>query len=86
LLLSEKSIDGTAMKIYRRSAPYGSATEQGLYFLSFACEIQRFSIQLERMFGTTNDGLHDRLIEFSTPLTSSYWFAPSQQDLDDLLR
>jgi len=83
---TDVKLDGTAMKIYRRSAPYGSATEQGLYFLSFACEIKRFSIQLERMFGTTNDGLHDRLIEYSTPLTSSYWFAPSQQDLDDLIR
>jgi len=83
---TDVKVDGTAMKIYRRSAPYGSATEQGLYFLSFACEIKRFSIQLERMFGTTNDGLHDRLIEFSTPLTSSYWFSPSQQDLDALLR
>ena len=83
---TDVKLDGTAMKIYRRSAPYGSATEQGLYFLSFACEIKRFSIQLERMFGTTNDGLHDRLIEYSTPLTSSYWFAPSQQDLDALLR
>ncbi len=83
---TDVKVDGTAMKIYRRSAPYGSATEQGLYFLSFACEIRRFSIQLERMFGITGDGLHDRLIEFSTPLTSSYWFAPSQQDLDNLLR
>ncbi|OUR71838.1 hypothetical protein A9Q78_08460 [Methylophaga sp. 41_12_T18] len=82
---TDVKVDGRAMKIYRRSAPYGSATEQGLYFLSFACEIKRFSIQLERMFGTTDDGLHDRLIEYSTPLTSSYWFAPSQQDLDDLL-
>jgi len=83
---TDVKVDGTAMKIYRRSAPYGSATEQGLYFLSFACELKRFSIQLERMFGTTDDGLHDRLIEYSTPLTSSYWFAPSQQDLDTLLR
>jgi len=82
---TDVKVDGTAMKIYRRSAPYGSATEQGLYFLSFAYEIKRFSIQLERMFGTTDDGLHDRLIEYSTPLTSSYWFAPSQQDLDNLL-
>ena len=82
---TDVKVDGTAMKIYRRSAPYGSATEQGLYFLSFASEIKRFSIQLERMFGITNDGFHDRLIEYSTPLTSSYWFAPSQQDLDALL-
>ncbi|MFT7531405.1 MAG: putative iron-dependent peroxidase [Gammaproteobacteria bacterium] len=82
---TDVEIDGKAMKIYRRSSPYGSATEQGLYFLSFSCEINRFNIQLERMFGTTSDGIHDKLIEFSQPTTSSYWFAPSSEDLLELV-
>jgi putative iron-dependent peroxidase len=38
------------------------------------------------MFGITEDGLYDKIIEYSKPLTSSYWFAPSTEDLEDLLK
>jgi len=83
---TDVKIDGKAMKIFRRSAPFGNAHERGLYFLAFACELERFQVQLERMFGVAEDGVHDRLIEYSKPVTSSYWFAPSQSDLDYLLK
>ncbi len=83
---TDVKVDGKAMKIYRRSAPYGSATEHGLYFLSFSCEMARFTVQLERMFGTTEDGLYDKLIEYSKAVSSSYWFAPSSEDLENLLK
>ncbi|WP_221798938.1 Dyp-type peroxidase [Oceanobacter mangrovi] len=83
---TDVKIDGVGMKIWRRSGPYGSASEQGLYFLCFACELKRISVQLERMFGLTEDGLHDRLIEFSKAVTGSYWFAPSNEDLAALLQ
>ena len=82
---TDVKVDGKAMKIYRRSAPYGSATESGLYFLSFACELERFSIQLKRMYGLTEDGITDKLIDFSDAVSSSYWFAPSEQDLARIL-
>jgi putative iron-dependent peroxidase len=36
------------------------------------------------MFGASGDGVHDRLIEFSRPLTSSNWFAPSEESLNTL--
>lgn len=70
--------DVKGMKIYRRSMPWANATEQGLYFLAFACEQTRFDVQLARMFGASGDGLHDRLVEFSIPTNSAYWFAPSE--------
>jgi putative iron-dependent peroxidase len=82
---TDVKIDGQSMEIYRRSDPYGNATEHGLYFLAFSCEMRRFHIQLERMLGITEDGIHDKLIEFSKAITSSYWFAPSQKDLEKLL-
>ncbi|MDH5749785.1 MAG: Dyp-type peroxidase, partial [Rhodospirillales bacterium] len=74
-----------AQKIYRRSFPIGTAAEHGLYFLAFACDIGRFQVQLERMFGVAGDGVHDRLIEFSKPVTGSYWFAPSMETLADVI-
>ncbi|WP_028292653.1 Dyp-type peroxidase [Oceanobacter kriegii] len=78
---TDVSLEGVAQKVWRRSGAYASATERGLYFLSFACELRRHSIQLERMYGLTGDGLYDRLLDFSTPVTGSYWFAPSMEDL-----
>lgn len=83
---TDVKVDGVAMKIYRRSFPYGSVGAKGLYFLSFACDIARFDIQLQRMFGVSGDGLHDRLTEFSAAVTGSYWFAPSEEDLAAALK
>ena len=73
--------DGVAMKVYRRSAPYATLARHGLYFLAFARSRERHQIQLERMFGVSGDGLHDRLVEFSRPDTGSYLFAPGERAL-----
>ncbi len=78
---SDVSLDGVAQKIYRRSTPFGGVAEHGLYFLAFARELSRFDVQLRRMFGASEDGLRDRLTEFSKPVTGSYWFAPSEDAL-----
>ena len=73
--------NGKALKIFRRSAPYGTVKEHGLYFLAFSCELRRFQVLLERMFGASGDGFSDKLIRYSKPVTSSYWFAPSWEAL-----
>lgn len=73
--------DGEAVEIFRRSFPYGSVGEHGLYFLAFACRLERFSFLLESMFGLSGDGLHDHLLQFTRPVTGAYWFAPSVEDL-----
>ena len=91
---TDAEVDGVGMTIYRRSYPYmasqlslkdgqeeNSKPDNGLYFLAFACEMQRFTIQLERMLGLTEDGISDRLMQFSKPKTGCYWFMPSQKDL-----
>lgn len=78
---TDVKLDGVAMEIYRRSAPFGTAAEGGLCFVAFACEQIRMDIQLKRMFGMTDDGLHDRLIEFSSAVTGSYWYVPDSQSL-----
>ena len=74
--------DGVAMKVYRRSSPYGTVREHGLYYVAFACDPDRLDIQLRRMYGLTDDGLHDRLIEFSRAVTGAYWYAPGTGDLE----
>lgn len=83
---ADAKVDGEAMKIYRRSAPFGNVSEHGLYFLAFACDPKRIQIQLERMTGATEDKIHDKLMEFSKPVTGSNWFAPSIEDLNKVLK
>ena len=73
--------DGVAFKVYRRSAPYATLARHGLYFLAFARARERHQVQLERMYGVSGDGLHDRLIEFSRADTGSYLFAPGARAL-----
>ena len=71
--------DGVPQKIWRRSVPYGSTTEHGLYFLAFSCELDRFEYLLRRMYGLTEDGVRDRMLDFTHPVTSSWWYAPTRQ-------
>jgi len=82
---TDLKVDGVPMKIYRRSAPFGTLQEKGLLFLAFAKERIRFSAQLESMYGLTEDKKIDQLINYSTAVSSSYWFAPSVEDLEDVL-
>jgi putative iron-dependent peroxidase len=69
--------DGEELEIYRRSTPWGNATEQGLNFVAFTNDLSIVETMLARMFGTAGDGLHDRLLEFTTPLTGANYFVPS---------
>jgi putative iron-dependent peroxidase len=75
---------GEELEIYRRSTPYGTVGERGLYFVAFSAEPSRFEIMLGRMFGTTDDGLHDRLMDFTQAVSGAYYFAPSLEILAGL--
>jgi len=66
---------GDELSIYRRSVPYGTVAEHGLYFVAFAADRGRFDRMLARMFGLA-DGTRDRLTDFSRPVTGALYFAP----------
>jgi putative iron-dependent peroxidase len=76
--------DGEELPIYRRSVPYGTLAEHGLYFVAFSADRARFSRMLGRMFGSDGDGLHDHLTDFSTPVSGAFYFAPALSLLADL--
>ena len=76
--------DGEELELYRRSTPYGRVGELGLYFVAFSADRSRFDKMLARMFGLV-DGQHDRLLDFTRPVSGSYYFAPSLDALDGLL-
>lgn len=75
---------GVPQKIWRRSVPYGTTTEHGSYFVAFSCELDRFDYLLRRMYGMVDDGVRDRLTEFSSPVMSSWWYAPTREFLQEL--
>ncbi|MEG3619748.1 Dyp-type peroxidase [Magnetovibrio sp. PR-2] len=82
---TDLKVGGIAQKMYRRSFPYGTASEHGLYFLAFCCEQSRFDNVLASMWGMDHGGVTDHLLSFSTPQTGSYWFAPSEESLKAVL-
>ena len=77
---------GEELEILRHSLPYGDGKgDQGLFFIAYTKDLSRIDRMLERMFGTSGDGIHDRLLHFVTPLDGAYYFAPSEEVLEDIL-
>ncbi len=77
--------EGEELPIFRRSAPFGTVREQGLYFIGFSADLARLQTMLARMFGTSGDGIRDRLLDFSAPSHGSFFFAPSLEALNAAL-
>lgn len=77
--------NGDEIEIYRRSVPYGTASEHGLFFVAFSADPDRFAQMLRRMFGASDDGMRDRLTEFTRPVSGAYYFVPSLDQLGDAL-
>lgn len=78
--------DGEELAILRHSMPYGSSGgEVGLFFLAYTRDPSIIDRMLARMFGSSGDGLSDRLLNFVTPLTGAYFFAPAQGLLEEVI-
>ena len=78
--------EGEEMEILRHSLPYGDGRgDQGLFFIAYTKDLTIIDAMLERMFGTSGDGIHDRLLHFVTPMDGAYYFAPSEELLEEVL-
>lgn len=71
---------GEELEVFRRSTAFGGVTEHGLMFLAFSADRARLQRMLERMAGA-EDGIRDRLTEFSTPVRSAWYYAPPLESL-----
>ncbi len=76
--------DGNEVQIFRRSVPWGTAARLGLYFVAFAADPGRFELLLGRMYGTV-DGVRDHLLDFTRPVSGSYYFVPAVETLGELV-
>ena len=47
----EIDVDGQELEIFRRSVPFGTVAEHGLYFVAFSADRRRYDRMLARMFG-----------------------------------
>ncbi|MEV0040797.1 Dyp-type peroxidase [Streptomyces sp. NPDC050804] len=77
--------DGTERKILRDNMPFGSVGrgEFGTYFIGYARTPDVTEQMLENMFLGSPPATHDRILDFSTAVTGTLFFAPSADFLDD---
>jgi porphyrinogen peroxidase len=78
--------DGEEQAILRHSLPYGDGRgDQGLFFIAYTNNLSIIDKMLFQMFGTSGDGIHDRLLHFVTAKDGAYYFAPSEELLEEVL-
>jgi porphyrinogen peroxidase len=63
----------------RRSMPWALAEQEGLEFVAFVENLDRFERQMRRMVGH-DDGIVDGLFTFSRPVTGGYYWCPPVED------
>ena len=78
--------DGNEHSILRDNMPFGSpgSAEFGTYFIGYSRRLWVIEKMLQRMFIGDPPGLHDRILDFSTAVTGTTFFAPSASLLASL--
>jgi putative iron-dependent peroxidase len=77
--------DGEERRIVRYNMPFGrvGSAEFGTYFIGYARTPDVTEQMLRNMFLGDPPGSYDRVLDVSTPLTGTLFFAPSAGFLDD---
>ncbi|SDD27283.1 Dyp-type peroxidase [Rhodococcus tukisamuensis] len=78
--------DGTEREILRDNMPFGSLgdAEFGTYFIGYAKDPSVTEEMLRHMFLGDPPGNYDRILDFSTAVTGTLFFAPSLDVLESL--
>jgi porphyrinogen peroxidase len=78
--------DGEQQQILRANMPFGELGrgEFGTYYIGYAATPSVTEQMLVNMFIGNPPGNYDRILDFSTAVTGSLYFAPSADFLDDL--
>jgi putative iron-dependent peroxidase len=78
--------EGEEVKIIRANMPFGhpSRGEFGTYYIAYAATPDIIELMLVNMFVGRPPGNTDRILDFSTAITGSLFFAPTAAFLDDL--
>lgn len=86
-LASIEDENGEEHDILRDNMPFGSpaSNEYGTYFIGYCKNLWVIEKMLERMFVGDPPGLHDRILNYSRPVTGTTFFAPSAGALASLV-
>ncbi len=78
-------VDGEEVDIVRDNMPFGQVGtgQYGTYFIGYARSPDTTEQMLRNMFIGSPPGNYDRILDFSTAVTGSLFFVPSQTMLDD---
>lgn len=78
--------NGEEHDILRDNMPFGSpaAGQYGTYFIGYSRKLWVIEKMLERMFVGDPPGKHDRILNYSTPITGTTFFAPDASLLASL--
>jgi putative iron-dependent peroxidase len=68
-------VDGVEQPIFRRNAPFGTASTHGTLFVGFSADQRRLERMLNRMAGA-EDGVRDALTRYATAITGAYYVVP----------
>ncbi|WP_282776495.1 MULTISPECIES: Dyp-type peroxidase [unclassified Nocardia] len=73
-------------QITRANMPFGSvaAGEFGTYYIAYAADPTVIETMLERMFLGSDEAAYDRILDFSTAVTGTAFFAPATSFFDEL--
>ena len=79
--------DGDNRKLLRQALPFGEqpgrpAREQGLMFVAFCNEQERFEKILHRLMGDMPDRPVDRMMSLVQGVSGGYWYVPAAAELD----
>ncbi|KAI1747327.1 Dyp-type peroxidase [Xylaria castorea] len=77
---------GNEHDVLRDNMPFGSPStgQFGTYFIAYSRKLWVVEKMMERMFIGHPPGLHDRILDFSTPITGCTFFVPSLSTLTAL--
>ncbi|PSR84273.1 pyruvate formate lyase-domain-containing protein [Coniella lustricola] len=74
-------------KVLRQAMPYGtagghSAREQGIMFVAYCNDQQRFEDLLQNLLGNRAGHVADRLLSIVHGISGGYWYVPTATELD----
>lgn len=82
---AETHVGDVELKIVRHSLPIGNAMgDMGLFFIAYAKEVTTFDLMMARLYGTSGDNIHDKLMEYTQAVSGAYFFTPSLELLSML--
>ncbi|KAK0108135.1 hypothetical protein ONS95_002957 [Cadophora gregata] len=85
-LATVEDAEGNEHDILRDNMPFGSpgSGEYGTYFIGYSRRLWVVEKMLQRMFIGVPEGMHDRILDYSTATTGNVFFAPSASLLEGL--